>query len=193
MRLLYGVGVTDIPTNQDGARLNSYTIWKDILYRCYSDKRQKRQPTYAGCSVCKEWHIFSNFKRFYDANYVEGYHLDKDLLVVGNKEYSPEACLFVPRSINAFLNFNKGRNKSYPIGASFNKREGKFVSRINIDGTPVDLGRFECPKLANEAWVKEKLSLAKAKKQLCDSIHPALYSSIVMKIEQQRVDRALGQ
>ena len=49
------------------------------------------------CSVCEEWKHFSNFKKWFDENYIEGFDIDKDILIKGNKVYSPEACSFVPR------------------------------------------------------------------------------------------------
>lgn len=35
--------------------------------------------------------------------HMEGWHLDKDILLKGNKVYSPETCAFVPAKINSLL------------------------------------------------------------------------------------------
>lgn len=51
--------------------------------------------------MCKEWLTFSNFKRWFDENYIEGFAIDKDLLSLpGSKIYSPQTCCFLPRIIN---------------------------------------------------------------------------------------------
>lgn len=80
----------------------AYHIWKGMLARCYSHKKQKRQPTYIGVTVCKEWHNFQNFAKWFYDNYIEGFDLDKDIkqIEVENKTYSPDACEFVSRSKN---------------------------------------------------------------------------------------------
>lgn len=49
------------------------------------------------------WKYLSNFKKWYDEHYVEGWHLDKDILMQGNKFYSPETCCFVPFEINVLF------------------------------------------------------------------------------------------
>ena len=106
-----------------------------MLMRCYYDKYQKKHPTYKGCTVCEEWHNYSNFKNWYDENYyeIEGEQmaLDKDILVKGNKTYSPNTCVFVPQNINTlFIKRNKARGK-YPIGITFNKDANKFIAKCN--------------------------------------------------------------
>ena len=73
------------------------------MFRCYSEKSRAENPTYVGCTVCREWHNFQNFAKWYDDNYPSDgheYHLDKDILIDGNKEYSPVACMFVTRAEN---------------------------------------------------------------------------------------------
>lgn len=78
-----------------------------MLERCYSARYQERKPTYKGCSVCDEWLNYQNFAKWYDDNYYEIKGeimcLDKDILVKGNKIYSPENCVFVPNYINVLF------------------------------------------------------------------------------------------
>ena len=59
-----------------------YRAWHGMLFRCST---KNTQETYNDCSVCEEWLRFSNFKRWFDENYIDGFQLDKDILVKGNK------------------------------------------------------------------------------------------------------------
>jgi len=72
-----------------------------MLERCHSPQMLKKNPTYIGCSVCSEWHDFQVFCEWFYDNYIEGYHLDKDIKVDNNKIYSPETCLFVKAGDNS--------------------------------------------------------------------------------------------
>ena len=60
--------------------------WYAMLNRCYNPL-SNRAAAYKNCSVCDEWLTFSNFKRWFDEHHVEGYELDKDILVKGNRVY----------------------------------------------------------------------------------------------------------
>lgn len=162
-RLVAGVGFTDIPfTTIKGKKSTSYEVWKNVLLRCYDKKQQKKRwQSYDGCSVCDEWLRFSNFKKWFDDNYVEGYHLDKDILVKDNKVYSPETCCFVPSEINTLIVNKKNFRGDYPIGVTQKILAGNrkvFSSRLLIDNKRVWLGSFDTPQKAFEAYkyAKEK-------------------------------------
>lgn len=77
-----------------------YTCWHNMIKRCYCTSYQEKYPWYKGCSVTPEWHNFQTFADWYYDNYIEGYELDKDIKVFGNKVYSPEFCQFISPEIN---------------------------------------------------------------------------------------------
>lgn len=93
-----------------GKQTGEYMTWVSMFTRCYDSKYQIKQPTYIGCTVHPEWHNFQNFAKWYEENYIENFHLDKDILVPGNKIYGPDTCCFVPQVINNL--FIKRNNKS---------------------------------------------------------------------------------
>ena len=73
-------------------RTKEYVAWDAMLQRCYDDKLHKRHPSYKDCTVCEEWLNFQNFAKWFNDNNIDGCQLDKDLLIKGNKIYSPETC-----------------------------------------------------------------------------------------------------
>lgn len=122
--------------DENGKTIKSYLVWKNMLRRCYSDECQKKHPTYRGCCICEEWLNYSEFKKWYDDNYYEidgeRMDLDKDILMKGNKIYSPDTCVFVPKNINTlFTKSNKARGK-YPIGINFDKNANKYRTQCHI-------------------------------------------------------------
>lgn len=158
-RLVYGVGNNDLLYTRDTP---SYEAWTSMLERCYSVKYQNEKSTYKGCFVCNEWLLFSNFKKWFDDatnGYKNGYHLDKDILIKGNKVYSPETCCFVPASINSLLTNRKNFRGEYPIGVR-QAKNGKFIARscgekrhIGVYNTIKEA--FNAYKLAKEKHIKE--------------------------------------
>lgn len=48
-----------------------------------------------------------SFKKWFDENYIKGYELDKDILIKGNRIYSPDTCCFVPSFINRLYTSSK--------------------------------------------------------------------------------------
>ena len=100
------IGIGDYSSKgTNGKFTKAYTLWSDLIKRCYSPKSLKRDKAYKDVVVCEEWHNFQNFAKWFYAStdYVEGYHIDKDLLSKGNKVYSPNTCCFLPKELNIFL------------------------------------------------------------------------------------------
>ena len=113
-KMYYDVGYTGIGKYNIFSK--SGICWINMLKRCYDKSFHLRQPTYTNCTVSKNWHNFQNFAKWYNDNYVENYHLDKDLLVYGNKLYSQDTCIFVPRELNSLFQTNSRNNESLPFG-----------------------------------------------------------------------------
>lgn len=103
----------------------SYYRWKNMIQRCYDKKVHKKyKPEYKDKSVCEEWLNYSNFKIWFDEHYVpcknNQIDLDKDLLVQGNKVYSPETCVFLLHYQNTMFE-RSAKDKIYE------KEDGTFV------------------------------------------------------------------
>ena len=143
--LVCGVGVNDISYCDP----DIYRKWSSMIKRCYSTKVLKKHPSYQDCSVSDEWLILSNFKSWYENNYIEGYDLDKDLLVKGNKIYAAHTCCFIPKAINiAIKDLQKGK---YAKGVSI-YRHNKYISSICINRKKIHLGCFDTQKEATKAY-----------------------------------------
>ena len=138
-----------------------YMRWVTVLSRCYSPKELKRNPSYLGCGVCDEWRYLSNFRSWMETQDWEGNQLDKDLLVRGNKTYSPETCIFVSQDINKFLTDRANARGAFPIGVYFEKDSGKYKAQGSGGvGKRINLGRFGTPEEAHKAWLTFKLEQA---------------------------------
>lgn len=150
-KLVCGVGINDLYGVKQSV---AWRRWESMLIRCYGKDYLNTRPTYEGCRVCDEWLTFSNFKKWFDENYKEGYHLDKDILVKGNKVYSPHTCCFVPHKINTLL-LNRGRDRgSLPLGVS--KQYNKFQVSVNEDGECRYIGLFNTIEDAFRAYKNAK-------------------------------------
>lgn len=166
-KLVNGVGINDswyfTERVIDGKRVSCpyYARWSAMLSRCYSKAYQLNQPTYVGCSVCDEWLVFSNFKMWMEKQDWKGKHLDKDILVQGNKVYSPETCIFVTRSINNLLN-DSGRTRGLTRqGVSFKVDRNKYQASVCINGRKKFLGCFADEQSAFKAYKLAKYEIIK--------------------------------
>ena len=89
-----------------------------MLTRCYSKKYLESYPSYIGTSVCSEWLSAKAFRKWMEQQDWHGKCLDKDIIVPGNKLYSPETCAFVLPATNSFVIACDARRGDYPIGVS---------------------------------------------------------------------------
>lgn len=135
-KTVYGVGflgVGKFNAKEQGMTTKEYCIWSNIIRRCYDEKTQQKHPTYKDVTVCEEWHNFQNFAQWYEENYREGFHLDKDIFCRECKIYSPETCCFVPQEINNVINrFDRDIISNLPLGIG--KRGRNYHIQISRSG-----------------------------------------------------------
>ena len=182
---VYGVGYIGVYKYSKKAYLKIYATWSSMLQRCYDHEYQKRQPSYKECSVEKSWHNFQNYAKWYEENYklyMKRWQLDKDVLVKGNKIYSPENCCFVPSEVNCLFTKSNSRRGKLPIGVCM---EGNnFLAQININGEILRLKTFKTPekafqayKVAKEARIKEMADKWRGK--IAEKVYQAMYNYTV--------------
>jgi hypothetical protein len=162
-----------------------YIAWNNMLKRCYDPKFHKRSPTYKDCSVIEEWHNFQTFAKWHDDHYyeIEGerMQLDKDILIIGNKVYSPETCVFVPARINSlFLRADGIRGNLY-LGVSLCKRSNNYTAYCNNGkGNRKHLGSYKTPEDAFFAYKTHKEELIKQiAEELSGKIPLKLYNAMM--------------
>ena len=183
---VYGVGVSGAkyPTKINGVLTKEYVLWKSMLQRCYNDTYKKKNPTYEGCEVGDN---FKSYEYFYEwcqkqigfGN--EDWHLDKDLLIKGNKIYSENTCVFLPREINQLLVKSTASRGEHLIGVNWCKTKKAFKAQVcknkgkqeHLGYFKTELEAFNAYKLAKEAFVKEQASKWK------DKIDPRAYNALM--------------
>lgn len=101
--------------------------------------------------------------------------LDKDILIKGNKIYSPETCVFIPSSINKSFETNKKRRGKCPIGV-YETKDNKYASSYKGK----HLGRYQTKEEAfqvykqfKEKGIKEVAD--KYKDKIPNKLYEALY------------------
>lgn len=159
--LVFGVGIYE--EGKYKAKINrentkEYDSWYAMIRRCYSENELLGHPTYKGCLVSKEFIHFQEYGDWFQDNYYtidgEKVCLDKDILVKGNKIYSPDKCIFAPQSVNNLLtkrSDNRGKN---PVGVSCKGK--KFQSHCALNGKQKYLGLYDTKEEAFEVYAKFK-------------------------------------
>ena len=173
---VYGVGIlgTKYPSTINCVHTKEYVVWTHMLERCYSDTHKKKYPTYIGCEASDN---FKSFEYFCDwcteqigfGN--EGWHLDKDLLVKGNKVYSENTCIFIPSEINTVLIKSTASRGKHLIGVCWSNTNKAFVAKVSRnEGQQEHLGffkteleAFKAYKTAKESFIKEQANKWKGK------------------------------
>ena len=153
-----------------------YNLKNNMKTRCYNTNYHKVRPDYKDCTICDEW--LDDKKSFYewvDHNFyeIEGeptVELDKDILVPGNKVYSPDTCIFVPKRINDLFVHIHGRKKNgLPTGVTYSKKTGKYQAAVRESCKDTDskdedkkktvrLGFFDTIEEAYEVYKTHKMA-----------------------------------
>jgi len=156
-KIIYGEGINDLHSRDKNGNVRiSYDKWRKMIVRCYSEGELKKHITYINCYVCEEWKTYSNFKKWFDENYVSGYELDKDLLIKNNKIYSPQTCCFIPHRINSILTKSNSTRGKNPIGVYFNKSKGGYTASVCENKYRFNSPVFKTKDDAFNAYKKEK-------------------------------------
>ncbi|WP_201491184.1 hypothetical protein [Escherichia coli] len=83
-------------------------------------------------------------------NYVEGWHLDKDILNPGAREYSSQNCMYVPPEVNQLFKSTKPGKYMKGVEASGKK----FKAYCSVDSKKKCLGTFSTELEAHEVHMK---------------------------------------
>jgi hypothetical protein len=112
--------------------------------------------------VCDDWLLFTNFKEWMTQQVWESQHLDKDLLIAGNKIYSPDTCVFIHPTVNVFTTDRVNFRGKYLLGVSWYGRYNKFRASCSNPFTKKQetLGYFDTELEAHLAWKSRKHELA---------------------------------
>lgn len=133
-------------------------IYNNMYQRCYNEKVHQIKPWYTNCIMCDEWledkysfYDWINDGNFYEIDGEPTVELDKDILVKGNNIYSPETCIFAPKSINSLFGGTMKKNDNgLPIGV-LQTKNGKYKPQIR---NYPDV--FNTPEEAWEVWKEHK-------------------------------------
>lgn len=185
---VFRVGITG---EKRSRKDKEYALWIGLLERCYSEKRHTRHPTYKSCTTSGNFNYYPYFKDWCNQQIGfgnEGWELDKDILVKGNKLYSEDTCCFVPPEINLMLTKTDALRGKHPIGVQYYKPSKCFRAYVGCYGKRVYLGQFTTEieafnayKQAKEAYIKEVANKWK------DQIDPRVYEAL-MKYEVEITD-----
>ena len=180
---VYGVGIIGNGiTRVCGVETKDHQLWNSMLRRCYDEKYSNKYPTYKDCEVSDNFKYFPYFKDWCSKQtgfWKEGWQLDKDILVKGNKVYSEDVCAFVPSEVNRLFIKRDSLRGDLPIGVRYYKKVRKYAAQMSRFKKAIHLGYFYTPdeafnayKEAKEAYIKEVAN--KWKYQIDPRVYEAL-------------------
>ena len=154
-----------------------------MLRVCYDEKYSNKYPTYKDCEVSDNFKYFPYFKDWCSKQTgfgKEGWQLDKDILIKGNKVYSEDVCAFVPSEVNRLFIKRDSLRGDLPIGVRYYKKVRKYAAQMSRFKKAIHLGYFYTPdeafnayKEAKEAYIKEVANKWK------DQIDPRVYEALM--------------
>lgn len=178
----YGVGnFVNYPIQGivDRVTTDCYRVWDGMLARCYNTLRKSyKQYGGRGVKVCDEWLEFQNFAAWWELTFkMKGWHLEKDILVVGNKIYGPDVCVFVPPVINTFYaTLPIQGDRELPSGVS--KSGNQYFASVNMSGVKQQRG-FATVEEASSFYKASKEDHAK---QMADEYSEVLDKRVLYKL-----------
>lgn len=160
--MVCGVGIVGNKyktVDENSKSTREYMTWYHIIQRCFSSKLKEKQPAYKDIMCCDEWLLYENFYEWLHSqpNFDKWYNgkrwaVDKDILLKGNKTYSPDFCCLIPQNVNCLFLKREALRGNYPIGVHY--REDGFVACCNnpLINKREELGSYSTPELAFNAY-----------------------------------------
>lgn len=184
MGLVFGKGINnrEIQVGHGNTRIFEYTTWCNMLKRCYSEVNLKIDTSYEDKYVCEDWLNFPTFYKWcQEVEHKEkGWHLDKDLLVKGNKVYGPETCVFIPPRINGLILKCDSHRGDLPVGVHFDKSRLKYKVTCQNEFDKQYQKRFHNLEEAFLCYKTEKERVIKViADQYKDRIDPRAYQALI--------------
>ena len=185
MPTLFGVGILGDVEGLERLCVKTnkvYSLWTNMLKRCYYKPTKNIYPTYEDCLVSDEFLKYKTFRLwcYNQTGFGEDYfELDKDILsITDQKTYSPENCCFIPKEINVCIRtFFKSSEK---VGVTYHKRDKVYQANCSIGGKNKHLGSFKSEheafnvyKQAKETYVKHLANKWK------DRIDPRVFDALM--------------
>lgn len=161
-KAVFGVGIVgEEATRVNNRQTKERELWSSMLTRCYDDKYHSRFQTYIGCSVSDNFKYYPYFKEWCNKQVgfnIEGFELDKDILVKGNKVYSEDTCCFVPKEINSIFVKRRKYRGNFALGVDYCKQRKLFRSRCrekHLGFFSTESEAFLAYKQAKETYIQE--------------------------------------
>ena len=118
----------------------AFKVWHGILLRI-------GKGNYENVQLSPEWHYFSFFKKFHDANYHDGVVIDKDLRSGRyGKMYSAFTCSYIPQSLNTII-----RERSKNFKPFKQDDQGNYFFYYNVGGC----GYYNKPHIIKAKTIEE--------------------------------------
>lgn len=135
---------------------SEYRSWYQMKSRCY-DPNNTRYEGWGGrgIKVCDRWR--NSFKAFYEdmgPKPTPTHSIDR---VDNDGDYTPDNCRWATRAEQQRNKRMQKNNTSGFKGVCFDKTNRKWLARISVDGKNLNLGSFDDPKEASQAYLKGRL------------------------------------
>lgn len=146
-----------------------YKVWHSMLMRCLDPKFKNYRQTYNDVTCCDKWLLYENFYEWIheQINYQNlkntTWAIDKDILVKGNKLYSPHKCCLVPECVNGLFIKRQASRGKYPIGVCLDKTTKRFRATCSnpFINKYITIGYYSTPEKAFDAYKKYKEDIIK--------------------------------
>ena len=157
---VHGIGINDANYKVRQVQNNKlkmcpyYSVWENMLERCYSASEFDKNSKYSSCYVDLEWLVFSQFKLWMKTQDWKGKYLDKDLISPESYLYSSETCMFVTNRINCLVNIPRTKTNNLPLGVFYtHAKQGKrYRAQCSINMKSVPLGYYDTIEEASLAY-----------------------------------------